>query len=125
MQYKNESFEGEENFLKTLKAKNKFKFEKTNSFKIKTERYGVYTPNPKVKLNTSKEILILTCNIKSSMYNPYSFHQFLVDSLSSLCQFGQYEREFACKGKIENVSTVFMPIFPYLITHCYQHVWLK
>ncbi len=125
IEYWEESFYSEGDFAIILENQEEFINLVINKFK--QEIIGVTAENCKVDLYEFKKSTILKCNIKGARYstNSYDIHFLLGNWPFDLMNFSRGERKLTYEGEINGIPTSIVFEFPYVLSHCHEHIWPK
>jgi hypothetical protein len=123
VKYQEESFYSENDFSLILENQDEFKSQLIRKFKQSLVR--VSAENFEFNLEQSKKSVILKCDIKGARYstNSYNMHFLLGKWPFDLYKFKEYKKKLVYEGKIEGVPTKIVFEFPYVLSHCHEHVW--
>jgi len=125
IEYWEEYFYSEGDFAIFLENQEEFNNRLINEFK--QEIIEVTAENCKVDLYESKKSAILKCDIKGARYgtNSYDMHFLLGNWPFDLMNFSRGERKLTYEGEINGIPTLIVFEFPYVLSHCHEHIWPK
>ena len=125
IEYQEESFYSEGDFATILENQEEFNNQLINKFT--QEIIGVTAENCKVDLYESKKSAILKCDIEGARYstNSYDMHFLLGNWPFDLINFSKGERKLTYEGEINGIPTSIVFEFPFVLSHCHEHIWPK
>jgi len=126
LHYQRESFWKDEDFSNLLVLKEKFEAKEIDFFRKSLEKYNRYVVTPKIKLDKSKKLTVLICDIKGAKEDSWFDFDWLLrpyglDFIDS--HFERKGKELYWKGEVRGVKTSISIKFPYFISNCHEHVW--
>jgi len=121
--YFQESFYSEDGFSVILENEEEFNAQLIE--KLKKSLIRISAENFKIDFDQSKKSAILKCDIIGARYstNSYNMHFLLGNWPFDLMNFKRFERKLTYEGEIDSVPTSIVFEFPYVLSHCHEHVW--
>jgi len=128
LKYQEESYYSADSF--SIISENQESFTSLSVEKFREEIIDAEALNCKVDLNSLKNSMVLQCDIQGAMYSKdsYSMH-FLLNGTErfgfDLYGFQENGSKLVYEGDLNEVPTTITFEFPYVLSHCHEHVWPK
>ena len=128
LKYQEESYYSADSF--SMISENQESFASLSVEEFRKRIIDVEALNCRVDLDSSKNSVELKCDIQGAMYgeDSYSMHFFLNGTARfgfDLYGFQENGNKLVYEGEINEVPTTIVFEFPYVLSHCHEHVWPK